>query len=531
MQSAAQGDVITATHATMFKLDSSRNCEFSFFFRPTSITTARTFLSLSDLFTAGITNTGLLTASCPAFNLAVTAGASSFSVNTWYFVTIQIKDRAFKIFVNDAQALSADLSDGQINASTITFGGASGQYDEFLFKASASDTITVPTQPRQGKADMASLRRFGDGAHGHLSLVTGTAVLNSYAEVTAIAANGSDLTISPDIYIGQYGTFAAGDEVMIHLSALKGTHDTEIGFYDIRRISSISGTSATLDEPIREFAASQAVSHYNAQMIKIPNFSSAAIAAAATVSPLKWDGRKGGIAAFKAQGNAAIDGKILTAGFGPERKDTSHYLTHQSVLDRFINTGNAFILCGGELTVTGTAKIGSDFDGSKKGGAGGMGVGSSIHVDAFEGSPGTVGHGGASSDTDIPYYEVEGSPGGLAGRPGKGGKGSTFSGYPEGEDSPYVPPNIIIIANIADIHPSAISNGGGGGGGGGKGGSGYGGGGGGGSGGDGKDSGQARGGKGAGSGYGGGAGGGYTAAGGSGAGTGYTFLATFGGDF
>ena len=129
---------------------------------------------------------------------------------------------------------------------------------------------------------------------------------------------------------------------MIHLSAKKGAAEGDLGFYAIRRISSIHGNTIGLDRGIdEEFSAAVAVRDYKVQLVKIPNYRTLTVGADAVLVPLLWDGVKGGLVALKTTGDCTIQGKIVTEATGPKRTD-SHALTHTDIAERFILTGLFF---------------------------------------------------------------------------------------------------------------------------------------------------------------------------------------------
>ena len=125
------------------------------------------------------------------------------------------------------------------------------------------------------------------------------------------------------------------------------------------------------------------------------------------MSPLKWNGETGGIAAFRVKGNCIINGSIITHGLGMPRTDMLQ-LTHAGLIDTFLpgQGGGIFIVCGGTLTLASGSRLGAAWDGSAKGGS---------PVSKNKGGNGGAGYGGAGgSDSDN---------NGLGGRGGVGGGG------------------------------------------------------------------------------------------------------------
>ena len=534
LQTAGNTDYLSASSSgnviDILGLDATKAYEFECFVRPTAAA-AGNIVAIRDA------STDLFTISKDADNKIMVTGLgvtlvsmNAIPLNAFTHILVRLSGGTASIYIGGVASGSVSGLAGSFSATEIRLGGIAGQMDEFMFSHRAgTGTPSVPANPYQGTVDYRTLGGFGDGKHGDYTAAGTSVNINTYAMVSGIS--GKSVIVGSRTE-GAFGDFEAGDEIMIHVSRKQNESSTvedDLGKYSLRRIAAVSGSTITLNKTVDEFTP--AFSNYRIQAIKVPNFNTLTVPEGVILRPPVWDDAKGGgIVAFKTMGNCTINGKILTVLKGPKRTD-SLQLTHTDMIDRFVLTGNVFIVSGGMLSAGANARLGGDWDGSGKAGAGGMGAGNYSH-----GESGMVGHGGKggrNADESKPDNK---------GKPGFGGLGGIPNGGSIGGNG-LASANVILIGHSVSVPSSAIVTGGGGGGEGGSSGSIPGGGGGafggingGGNSCNGADesgvgkewNNQPTGGKPAGSGYGGGGGSSLTysrAQGGGGAGTGFCFIA------
>lgn len=484
----------TGNTSGIWKLNSARDYELDLFVRSASAAAGNILAlrnSSGEVFVLSKTGENKLRLLSETFGIDRTAG-SALQANVFSHVTVRLSQGAARVFLNSVELFSQAMTPGKtLDVSEVRLGGFVGEIDEFRFAHAAGTTSpAIPTAPFQGRFNVASVGGFGTGTYGDASIATaGNVQINSYAEVTAFS--GTTLAVG-SVSPGLYGEFSGGDEVMIHLSAKKGAAEGDLGFYAVRRISSIHGNTISLDRGIdEEFSAAVAVRDYRVQLVKIPNYKTLTVGADAVLVPLLWDGVKGGLVALKTTGDCTIQGKIITEATGPRRTD-SHALTHTDIAERFILTGNVFIACGGTLRASENSRIGAAHPGDGKGtvGFGGNGLlGGNIEDQEKAGKGGAPGHGGTGGKTQKSFVAElthqgsgGGGGGGARGLGGDGenafyygsganieGFGGTAGGTGSGADGAAAP-NIILVCKRLAVSTRSISTGGAGGGGGGGGG-------------------------------------------------------------
>lgn len=170
---------------------------------------------------------------------------------------------------------------------------------------------------------------LGDGHEGPVGVST-TGPLNYSAPIDlSLAAGSSSVTTGPgqsgaagngaDTAAATQTQFEAGRLVLVIQSAgtlpgaISGAPGPfalapgNIGRFELARIDQVSGDissgmSITLNEPLE-----QAFSAPGAQLVAVPEFSDVTIEAGAGWSANRWDGASGGITAFLADGEVALD--------------------------------------------------------------------------------------------------------------------------------------------------------------------------------------------------------------------------------
>ena len=130
--------------------------------------------------------------------------------------------------------------------------------------------------------DLKTLNNYGDGSLGAVSNPTGQ--INSYANVTAITANSVTIGTAA---AGAYETFAAGKEIMLHVSATNGTSQdvTYLGRYIICKITAVSGSVLTVDKDFTAVLPPAAFANYQVQAVTVANFKSLILSSGSITPP------------------------------------------------------------------------------------------------------------------------------------------------------------------------------------------------------------------------------------------------------
>lgn len=447
----------------MWNLKPSGKYEIDFFLRPTDSAAGNIFVLRSgtaDLLTLTKDATNKLILKSEIWGNIYVTSATALTTNKWHYLTLRIGGKKITVYVDQAQMITADITtDTRLSVAEVRLGGFPGQVDEFKFMHTVTTGVPLtPTVPFAGSFDLGTISGYGNGSFGDETLtVAGNVQINTYAPVTAMYADAATIgTISN----GKYGTFVPGNEVMVHLSLKRGSDESELGFYAIRRIARITGNDVVFDRPIvDEFDASTAASKYVVQLILIPNYKTLVLQLGVMIVPKLWDGACGGIVALKTQGNCHIFGKIITEAAGPMRTD-GHNLTHTDIVERFINTGNIFMACGGTLKAPVDARIGAPQAGDLKGtvGLGRDGEGGNNANNPAGGKGGDPGFGGRGGKKTASGYIAGGGGGGARGKGGDG-SGYTAQGGEDGGDGKSAP-NVIVIAKKLAVETAVISTGG-----------------------------------------------------------------------
>ena len=160
---------------------------------------------------------------------------------------------------------------------------------------------------------------MGDGSDGDLVLA-GDQVINDYGalrqaalagatEVVLDAGHGAGFGADDLVLIWQVqgGVYASGDAANVDLSA-----DT-VGSYELARVTAVSGDTLSLDHAL---ANTYEVTDATAQVVRVPEYGDVTVPAGASITALPWDGARGGIVAFLAQGTVTVDGVIEVSAQG-----------------------------------------------------------------------------------------------------------------------------------------------------------------------------------------------------------------------
>jgi hypothetical protein len=148
---------------------------------------------------------------------------------------------------------------------------------------------------------------FGEG-NAPLNVTSGTVTLNAVAASVSGARGAMTVTLSNPVG-GR--AIAAGDRLVLHQTqAATGP----VGFYEYRRVMSVSGATATLDAPLDHAYATDATAR--AQAVVVAEYADVTVAAGARLTARAWDGNSGGILALDATGEVTVDGSIHANGIG-----------------------------------------------------------------------------------------------------------------------------------------------------------------------------------------------------------------------
>lgn len=168
-----------------------------------------------------------------------------------------------------------------------------------------------------------------EGTDGALTVTAANTVLNQYAVLGANAAAGTtsfSVTNITDLSSGAYGALARGDLVMLYQpqGATINTADNagfgavtnlnSAGRYEVVTVGSVSGNTITLDASCGALRYSYATAG-NAQVVRIPQFTTLTISSGASVVASAWNGQRGGGVAVQAQ-STVINGSVSASGLG-----------------------------------------------------------------------------------------------------------------------------------------------------------------------------------------------------------------------
>ncbi len=196
-------------------------------------------------------------------------------------------------------------------------------YKLALFTIAAFALVLTLAARADAQADTFLL---GNGSGGAFTASAGTTTLNHAAPVTAAASSGSSTVTIGTERTGGYGavaSIAANRLVLIvQTTGFTGTatdgsptgidlSGDAVGSWELARIQSVAGSNLTLTSPLlHSYAAS------GAQVVTIPEFTTATIGGGNTVQALDWNGTSGGFTGFLATGAVTINGTITALGRG-----------------------------------------------------------------------------------------------------------------------------------------------------------------------------------------------------------------------
>jgi hypothetical protein len=187
---------------------------------------------------------------------------------------------------------------------------------------SASCSTTKPEVTRTlAQAETPDSFGIGSGRDGDITVATAGTVVNSYAAITAVNASATQISIGA--VHGAAAGFAADDLVLVWrttgvAAAVSGDQTTvaltgDVGAYELGRVKSVGAATLTLTNPLSSagrFAT-------GSQVVRVPEYETLTISAAASVTPYPWDGTSGGI--------VVIFATVAVANAGAVRADAAGF--------------------------------------------------------------------------------------------------------------------------------------------------------------------------------------------------------------
>ncbi|MEI6850796.1 MAG: glycine-rich domain-containing protein [Candidatus Saccharibacteria bacterium] len=138
--------------------------------------------------------------------------------------------------------------------------------------------------------------------------------------VTALTTNSATVSSAPAA-----GCLVAGDEILlINLQGIS-TNYANVGNYESVRVLSVSGTTITFSSNKTKYYGNGvsddlnigvATTNQRVMLQRVPNYTNVTVNSGIALNAAAWDGTKGGVLAFRANGTTTVNGSILTSGLG-----------------------------------------------------------------------------------------------------------------------------------------------------------------------------------------------------------------------
>lgn len=343
------------------------------------------------------------------------------------------------------------------------------EQDEYTYDSQTTDITNSYAQLK----DLSQAIDFGTGSDGSITISANKnintdtiATSRTCADainysVTALTTNSATLSSTPDA-----GCLTAGDEILlINLQGISSNY-ANVGNYETLRVESISGNLITFTQNKTKYYGNNtnddsnigtATTNQRVMLQRVPNYTDVTIDSGITLTANAWNGTKGGVLLFKANGTVTNNGTMDMSGKGYRGGNTAINGESYAGLSLSGFGGGG----GGVRTSSGCWS----YSGGGGGGGGGYG---SLGATGQAGPAGSGGQGGVVFG--VPRLVVKSFFGGAGGGGGEGACGGGGTGGNSGGI-------INILANSFDNNGDIKSNGlngttsGGGGGGGGAGGS------------------------------------------------------------
>jgi hypothetical protein len=317
---------------------------------------------------------------------------------------------------------------------------------------------------------------FGDGADGAVTFSANTNINTTNRisgrtcsqggdavnySVTSLSAGSAVVTPAPNT-----GCLSAGDEILlINLQGVPSAY-VNTGNYEVLEISSVSGSTVNFVSSKQKYYGTGAANDLNlgtattnqrVMLQRIPNYTNVTVNGGVNVYPSAWNGIRGGVVAFNANGTTVINGTVHANGFG-------YRLGAAGAPGGKSDGGESF--CsedgGGDGPAYPENRVGYN---GNCGGGGGAGHKNTITYGGGVGTASLGGGGGAGGAADFNWSAAGGGGAGggygTAGSQGNGyGTNPYYEGYPGGVNSSGNGGGAVYIAG-----PNTNYGGGGGGGG------------------------------------------------------------------
>ena len=259
---------------------------------------------------------------------------------------------------------------------------------------SYTDTTKIDTANSSGysvsSGQVSASYNFGDGVDGTITVSSNTNI-NTDTLISgrscadggdAVNYNVSSVTDSDTVVLSSTpssGCLAAGDEVMV--INLQGTTSNygNVGNYEFLTIDSVSGSTVNFTTSKTKYYGNgtdsndtnigTGSSNQRVMLQRVPNYTDVTVNSSRNFYPSAWNGTKGGVLAFRANGTVTVTGTIHANGKGYRGGNGG---THGSGGEAFCANPGGGNASGG----SGSCGGGADYNGqgSSTGGAGGAGA-------------------------------------------------------------------------------------------------------------------------------------------------------------
>jgi len=195
----------------------------------------------------------------------------------------------------------------------------------------------IRSQVRLTDVELAPGIDVGTGADGDITVSSNTVINTTNLisgrscadggdavnyNITAFNAGGTEATLSST---PSTGCLSAGDEVLI--INLQGTSTAygNVGNYETLEVLSVSGTTVTFKTPKINYYGDTTSGDTNlgttagsqrVMLQRVPNYNDVTVNSSMTFSPSAWNGAKGGVIFFRANGAVSVSGSITTSSLG-----------------------------------------------------------------------------------------------------------------------------------------------------------------------------------------------------------------------
>ena len=157
---------------------------------------------------------------------------------------------------------------------------------------------------------------------------------NSYAALSDISANLITIDID-NAYVGQFGSFKAGEVILIHASASPTLQTDKLGKFICAKIEVADSGKLKLDKDISATFTAEDLENYCVQAVTFAEFHCLKVSAKSAIQPQIYstEHKHGGILAVKVSDTLTLDGDIdLTdCGISTYQKDYLRPLTDQEL--------------------------------------------------------------------------------------------------------------------------------------------------------------------------------------------------------